>query len=199
MKHLKFLLLILFCFANNLLNAQQCETYYGKTINCTDKDSLKQGYWFEYKINKILTTDSFKRNPMAIGFHNDEGRADIPLSEGFYKSDKRIGEWKFYKGHFYNDSYLNATSHIQTTIFTDSGHFKIIDSFWNFFAKVSNDSNNLEGKIYLKENTIDVVCKDKLCYFYDPYKKSKKQKFPIKELEDKLIWLKYRSLRTKKI
>jgi hypothetical protein len=88
---------------------------------------MKQGFWYEYKINKILTTDSFRQNPRAIGFHNAEGRVDVPIAEGYYKDSKRIGEWKYYKGLFYNDTYGNPTSHQQTVIYSDTGYFHVIE------------------------------------------------------------------------
>lgn len=156
---------------------------------------MKQGFWYEYKINKILTTDSFRQNSRAIGFHNDEGRVDVPIAEGYYKDNKRIGVWKFYKGSFYNDTYANPTSHEQTVIFTDTGYFYVIDTFWHFVAKVSNDTNTLEGTLFLKDDTVKVICKDKLCYLKDPFQRNKKKKFPYKELDKRLIWLNFRSFK----
>jgi hypothetical protein len=194
---MRFCISIFLCFAFTLTKAQSCETYFGKTINCIDKESLKQGFWYEYKIIKILTTDSLRRNPKAFGFHNDEGRVEIPIAEGYYKDNKKIGEWKFYKGLFYNDNYANPTSHEQKVIYTDSNYFRIIDTFWHFIATVSNDTSNLEGTLFLKDDTVKIICRNKLCYLKDPFKKNKKQKFPFKELDNKLIWLNFRSYKVK--
>ena len=162
---------------------------------------MKQGFWYEYKISKILTTDSFRQNPKAIGFHNDEGRVYVPIAEGYYKNNKRIGEWKFYKGSFYNDNYTNPTSHEQTVSFTDSGYFKVIDTFWHFSAKVSNDTSNLMGIVYLKNDTVTIKCLDKKCFYRDPFNDNKKKKVAIKYLDDILIQLNWydRRFKPKKI
>ena len=158
---------------------------------------MKQGFWYEYIINKILTTDSFRRNPHAIGFHNDEGRVDIPLAEGYYKDNKRVGEWKFYKGLFFNNIYAYLTSHVQTVIFTDSGYFRIIDSFWHFTAKVSNDTSNLEGTFLLKRHIVNIICKNKFCKMIDLFNKNNDEKFPADKLDDKLIRLNSLSFKVK--
>ena len=81
--------------------------------------------------------------------------------------------------------------------YTDSGYYNEVDTFWHFIAKVSNDTSNLEGTLFLKDDTVEICCKDKLCYIADPFKKKKKQKFPVKELNDKLIWLNFRSYKVK--
>jgi hypothetical protein len=157
---------------------------------------MKQGFWYEYTIKKILTTDSFRQNPRAIGFHNDEGRVDIPVAEGYYKDNRRVGQWIFYVGGFYNDTYY-PTAHTKQVMFTDTGYFYEVDTFWHFIAKVSNDTGNLEGIVFLKDDTVKVICKDKLCYLKDPFQNNKKKKFPYKELNNQLIWLNFRSFKVK--
>lgn len=158
---------------------------------------MKQGFWYEYTIYKVLTTDSFKRNPRAIGFHNDEGRIEIPIAEGLYKDNKRVGAWKFHKGPYYNDNFANPTYHEQTIFFTDSGFFKVIDTFWHFIATISNDTNNIAGTLFLKEDTVLINCKNRVCSYNDPFKKNKKQQFPYEELDKKLSWLNFRSFKVK--
>ena len=186
--------LILF---STLTIGQKCETYNNRTINCIDTDSLKQGFWSEHFTTKILRTDPLRRNSSAIRLNNDEGIVYIPIAEDFFKDNKRVGEWIFYKGTFYQDSYANPTSHEQKVIFIDSGYFRIIDTFWNFYAVVTNDTNKLEGKLYLKKDTVIITCKDKICYLKDPFKNNRKQSFPLKELDDKLIWYNFRSYKVR--
>jgi hypothetical protein len=194
LKQLFTILFFLLAFA--FANGQSCETFNKKTINCIDKDSLKQGFWYEYKVQKILTTDSLRHNPRAIGFHNDEGKVHIPIAEGYYKDNKRIGQWIYYAGSFYNDNYANPTSHQKSITFTDSGYFYEVDTFWHYTAKVSNDTSFLTGTIILKNDTVQVICKDKKCYLYNSYKK-KKEKFSYSKLESMISWLNFYGLKVK--
>jgi hypothetical protein len=83
---------------------------------------MKQGFWYEYAINKILTTDSFRQNPNAIGFHNDGGRVDIPIAERYYKDNKRVGACKFYVSNtetLAEPSPNNNTLNNENSYFTD--------------------------------------------------------------------------------
>jgi hypothetical protein len=176
--------------------AQKCETYYGKTINCIDKDSLKQGFWYEYQITKILTTDSFRQNPKAIGFHNDKGEVETPMAEGNYKNNRKVGEWTFYVGSFYNDIFP-PTSHTRLVTFTDTRYFFIIDTFWNFNAKVSNDSNELNGVVTFDKEEIVISCKNKKCFYKAPFDKNKKE-FKFKNLDDILYELNVNNYRRKR-
>ena len=195
---MRYLTIILLCFVYTFSISQTCEIQDNKTINCTDSASLKQGFWFEYNIQKILTTDSFKRNPNAIGLHNTDGKIITPIAEGFYKDSKKVGQWIYYVGSLFNDSY-NPTFHQKIVNYSDSGFYYEVDTFWHFVAKVSNDTNNLEGTLNLKGDTVNVFCKHKLCYILDPYRKNKKQIFPYKDLESKLIWMNFRSYNVKKL
>ena len=116
----------------------------------------------------------------------------MPIAEGYYKDNKRVGQWTYYVG-FYND----PNAHLKQVTFTDSGYYFEIDSFWHFRTKVSNDTNNLTGTLFLKDDTLQVVCKNKICVLKDPFNKNKEDKFPLKDLESKLTWLNFRSYHMK--
>jgi hypothetical protein len=188
---MRILPIILLQLFSSLLFGQRCETIGGKVINCIDKDSLKQGFWYEYNIDKILTTDSFNRNPGAIGFHNDEGKVYTPVAEGFYKDNKRIGTWTYYVG-FYND----PDAHEKTVLFTDSGFRYEIDSFYHYTFRISDDTSSLSGKLFLKKDTIDVVCKDRKCKLYNPFRK-KTEKVKWTALDGYIRYLNFNSFKVK--
>lgn len=173
------------------LFGQRCDTIEGQIMNCVDKDSLKQGYWYEYYISKILTTDSFNRNPRAIGFHNDKGIVYTPIAEGFYKDNKRIGSWTYYEG-FYND----PDAHEKTVVFTDSGFRYEIDSFYHYRFKISDDSSNVTGKLFLKKDTVNVTCKNGNCRLFNPFSQ-KAEKFKRTVLIDKIRILNFRSYKVR--
>jgi hypothetical protein len=172
--------------------AQNCKTYNNKTINCIDKDSLKQGFWIENITSKIFAKDSVKPNSRVNSLTIYEWGINNRIAEGFYKDNKRVGEWTFHKGSFYQDNYANQTYHEQKAFYTDSSYFRIVDTFWNFYATVSNDTTKLDGILYLKNDTLIVKCKDGNCNLKDPFKKYKKQTFPIRDLDDRLIWYNFR-------
>jgi hypothetical protein len=171
--------------------AQKCEILEGKEMNCIDKDSLRQGFWFEYSVQKILTTDSFMRNPRAFGPHNRSGEVFTPLAEGFYKDNKRVGGWTYYVG-FYNDK----DAHLKTVIFTDSGYRYEIDSFYHYNFKISDDTSSLTGKLYLKNDTVDVLCKGGKCKMYNPFRK-RKEKFRQRDLDTKIQAFNFYSYKVK--
>jgi hypothetical protein len=195
---LKFAFTILLQLITLFLYAQKCDTISGKPINCVDKNNLKQGYWEEESIYKILTTDSFRRNPRAIGLHNDAGKIQTPIAEGFYKNNKRIGEWTYEVGSFYNDNFANPTAHQKLVTFTDSGYFYLVDTFWHYTAKVSNDTSEFKAIVILKNETFEIIFKDRKCYYLDPFKKNKKVKFPYPKLDSYLSFLNFYSYKVKK-
>jgi len=171
---------------------QTFEVIEGDTLNRTDKNLLKQGFWYEYHTQRILTTDSFKKNPKAVGYHNDKGLVYTPIAEGFYKDNKRVGNWTYYEG-FYND--LHA--HLKTVAYTDSGYRYEIDSFYHYIFKVSNDTTSLKGKLFLKNDTVEVVCKDGKCKLYNPFRK-KTEIFKWKELCEYIRYFNFYSFEVKK-
>lgn len=156
-------------------------------MNCVDKNSLKQGYWYEYHILKILTTDSFNRNPEAIGFHNERGLVYTPVAEGYYKDNRKTGNWTYYEG-FYND----PSAHEKTVIFTDSGFRYEIDTFYHYSFKVADDTSYLTGQLFLKKDTITVTCKNRMCNLFDPFSR-KTEKFKHAALADRIRMLNFRS------
>jgi hypothetical protein len=174
-----------------ILVAQKCDTIEGRLMNCVDKDLLKQGFWYEYHTTKILITDSFRRNPNAIGFHNDEGLVHTPIAEGYYKNNRRIGTWTFY-----TDFYNNPDAHTKTVLFTDSGFRYEIDSFYHYNFKISDDTSFLAGKLYLKKDTINIICKEKKCQLYNPFEK-KKERFKWTDLDAHVRFLNFRSYKVK--
>jgi len=194
---LRLLIFILSCLNWTFTQAQKCETHYGRTINCFDKDSLKQGFWYEYKIHKILTTDSFNKNPKAIGFHNEEGKVETPIGEGYYKDNNRVGKWTIYVGSFYNDIYP-PTSHTRQVTYTDTGYILVVDTFWNFAATLSTDSSSLHGIVTLTSDKVDIHCKNKMCYYDDPMNNNKRKKIPFQDIDDILYRLNYYDKQNKK-
>lgn len=190
-----FLLIITFF----QVKGQNCETYNRNlfkilpselpdTLNCTDTNGKKQGWWLIYEI---------KMNPARIPDELEEGEYVESYSFGKYLEDKKIGAWKTVQN--VHQIYISRTDSFiyrpgSTTII--SGYF---EGGWNVEKVTSSDDGRVIELTYQAQDSefpIQIFCNkdkptDKQCTVN--YRGQSISTFPFEnfEIEKELLWISY--------
>jgi hypothetical protein len=154
MKQILFILTFLITIS---IYGQKCDTINGKYVNCIDSDNLKQGFW-KITEKKIL-----------LSWHSGYGSKDgcqygenveyIPLSEGQYKNDKKVGTWKYFKTN-------NLTILTEKEItYLNNEEIKVLNFNENTTIEYNKDSTIIKGFLNYKKDTIYLNCSEKKCSF----------------------------------
>jgi len=72
-------------------SAQVCNTIGSEIINCTDSEGRKQGYW--KLTRKVIDLRWHSGLGSKEGCRYGESAHYLPVAEGNYKNDMKIGEW----------------------------------------------------------------------------------------------------------
>ena len=154
MKQILFILTLLITISTY---GQKCDTINVENINCVDKDNLKQGFW-KITEKKIL-----------LSWHSGYGSKDgcqygenveyIPISEGLYKNDKKVGTWKYFR----MDN-LTALTEKEIT-YLNNGGVKVVNLIENTTLEYNRDTTIIKGFLNYKKDIIYLNCSQKKCSF----------------------------------
>jgi hypothetical protein len=126
------------------------------TINQVDKNGLKQGYWFNYeKSLKYSVHSDFGENS---GY--EECNHYTLVSEGNYRSNKKVGLWKYYR-----TLNLKVLGLEKTVTYMENGSFIENNEYKNYKLEVNSDSTYMKGEYYLKSDTVFINCVEDRCEF----------------------------------
>jgi len=151
-----YLTIIALAFAN-LTKGQSCGTIKGEIINCIDSAGLKQGYWKETRKKVLLSW--YGGLGSKEGCRYGEDVVYLPVAEGYYQDNQKVGTWKYYSN---NDHLISVDREI--TYFKDGGIKD--DNFLEWYSiQLNNDTSIVSGYIFHDKDSVRVECKMGTCRF----------------------------------
>ncbi|MBL4586780.1 MAG: hypothetical protein JKX84_06980 [Flavobacteriales bacterium] len=139
---------------------QICDTINGEILNCVDANGLKQGYW--EMTWKRVTMSWHGGYGTAEGCQYGEIATYLPLENGNYRDNKKIGKWTYY-----DDEKYWGSPYIENEITYDENGSIKVDQLkqQRYLLNINMDTSFVRGYFLHQLDSIAIMCHFDTCHF----------------------------------